>query len=302
MNKQVTLIYVPLYLGGSHRGAALGPAAMKVADLRERIKACGWEIRQEVELTIPESPDWFEENTYARCLPEITALSNELSKIVESALEAGTLPITIGGDHSLAIGTIAGSSNYFRKHKENFGLLWFDAHGDINTPETSQSGNVHGMPLAVCLGHGPSAVTQLNEYSPKVEATRSALVGIRDLDPPEFEMIDHTGIAAYSMSDINEMGIETVVERALSKVADNSAGIHLSFDIDVLDPEIAPGVSTVAKDGIKQEQIMKALSMIAKTGLVRTIDMVELNPTRDIQNRTAELAVEMIATCLGGKP
>jgi arginase len=301
VNKQVTLIYVPLYLGGSHRGAALGPAAMKVADLRERIKACGWQIAKEVEVSVPESAAWFEEDTYARCLPEIIDLSKELAKLVEAALDAGTLPITIGGDHSLAIGTIAGSSNYFRKRKESFGLLWFDAHGDINTPETSQSGNVHGMPLAICLGHGPESVTQLNQYSPKAEASLTALVGIRDLDPPELEMITRTGIAAYNMSDIDKLGIATVVERVLSRVADNSSGIHLSFDIDVLDPEIAPGVSTVAKDGIGQKDIMQALSMIAKTGLVRSIDMVELNPTRDIQNRTAEIAVDMIAACLSGK-
>jgi arginase len=296
--KPVTLIYVPLHLGGSHRGVSMGPAAMKVAEVHERLEGLGFKITREVNVNVPPSVCWFEKGG-SKCVPEIAEVSHEVAAAVEGALANNTIPITIGGDHSLAIGSIAGVSSFYRKQKESFGLIWYDAHGDINTPETTHSGNVHGMPFAVSLGHGDARLVDLLGFSPKAPARRSVLVGIRDIDEPEREIINETGITAFTMRDVDHLGMARVMDLALSAMGSDVSGIHVSFDLDVLDPEIAPGVSTPARGGLNYREIQHSLSLLAETGLVRSIDIVELNPAYDIQNRTAELAVELLQTTLG---
>jgi len=298
--KAVTLIYVPIFIGGRHRGAAMGPDAVQVAELPEQIEKLGFTIARQIEIAQPPADSWFDQQAVStRCLPEISQVAHDLSAAVESAMDAGTIPITIGGDHSLAIGSISGVSRYYRERQEKFGLIWFDAHGDINTPATSHSANLHGMPLAICLGKGEVSLTQLGGYAPKVQGNRSVLIGLRDVDPGEIGLIRELGIHAFTMRDIDHQSIGGLCERALELVGADVAGLHLSFDIDVMDPEIAPGVTTVAPGGMSFREAHLALTILAETGLVRSIDFVELNPARDIRNRTAELAVDLIKTALG---
>lgn len=298
----VTIIYVPIYFGGRHRGTSMGPAAMRVADLPEQIESMGFKVAQQIDIPVPHSICWYDrDHSGPKCVPEIQTISEEVAKAVEDALHAGTMPITVGGDHSLAIGSIAGVSNYYRKIEQPFGLVWFDAHGDINTPETSLSGNVHGMPFAVALGQGDKRFTEMGGYSPKVDPRRSVLIGIRDLDPEERDIINSTGVTPFTIRDIDHLGLGRVTDLALGGVGSDVAGIHLSFDLDVLDPDIAPGVSTPARGGLNYREVHLALTLLAESQLIRSIDIVELNPAFDVQNRTAELAVELVRTCLGQK-
>lgn len=299
---QVTLIYVPIFMGGKHRGACMGPDAMRVAGLTDRLQGLGYHVAREVEIGIPSTVCWWEKpEAGPRCVPEIKQVSEEIASAIEGALLNGTIPITLGGDHSLAIGSIAGTANYYRKRKEQFGLLWFDAHGDINTPDTTYSGNVHGMPLAVAVGRGDERFTHLGGYSPKIEGKRTALIGIRDIDPPERQLIKDTQISAFTMTDVDNLGMGKVIELALKGIGSDITGIHLSFDIDVMDPQWAPGVSTVAEGGLTYREAHLALELLAQTGLIRSMDFVELNPANDVRNKTADLAVGLIRSALGSR-
>ncbi|MCA9804154.1 MAG: arginase [Cyanobacteria bacterium HKST-UBA02] len=295
----VSLIYIPLHLGGAHRGVSMGPAAMKVAELSEKIQQLGYKVADEIDVNVPNSLCWIDEKSGAKCVPEIGEVSMRVAEIVEDCLRRGTIPITIGGDHSLAIGSLAGVSNYYRKQEQNFGLVWFDAHGDINTPDTSLSGNVHGMPLAVSLGVGDERLTDLLGFSPKVQPHRSALIGIRDLDQPERDLINQTGITPFTMRDIDHLGVGRVTDLALGAMGTDVSGLHLSFDIDVIDPGTAPGVSTAARGGLSYRESLLALTLLAESQLLRSIDIAEVNPAKDIHNQTAELAVELVLSCLG---
>lgn len=298
----VTLIYVPLFVGGRHRGTVMGPAAVRVAELSERLQDMGLNIHREVEVRVPAAVGWQAgPASEPKCVPEILEVSEEVAELVEQALEANTIPITIGGDHSLAIGSLAGASSYYRKRKEQFGLVWFDAHGDINTPETTRSGNVHGMPFAVALGHGDERLVNMRGFAPKVDPTKACLIGIRDLDPAEREMITMSGITAFSMRDIDHMGLGRVSELALNSIGPDVSGLHVSFDIDVMDPDVAPGVSTPSPGGLNFRESSLALTFLAETELVRSIDIAELNPAMDVKNRTAEVAVNLALTCLGSR-
>lgn len=298
----VTLIYVPLYCGGRHKGTLMGPSAVRVAELSTRLQNMGLKVDREVEIKIPEATSWKATPDRApKCVPEILEVCEELATVVEHALDANTIPITIGGDHSLAIGSLTGASAYYRKRQEEFGLIWFDAHGDINTPQTSHSGNVHGMPFAVSIGHGDERLVNLRGYAPKVRPDKSVLIGLRDLDPDEREMIAKSGITAFSMRDIDHMGVARVSELALSAIGPDVSGLHVSFDIDVMDPDVAPGVSTPSPGGLNFRESSLALTFLAETELVRSIDIAELNPANDVKNRTAEIAVNLALTCMGSR-
>jgi arginase len=284
----------------------MGPAAMKVASIVSKIERLGYKIVREVDIPVPETLCWWEKSTnQARCVPEIGQVSLDVAHAVEEALDAGTIAITLGGDHSLAIGSIAGVANYYRKQKEDFGVVWFDAHGDINTPQSSQSGNVHGMPFAISLGDGDERLTKLLGFSPKLEASRCALIGIRDLDLEEIRLIAKSGINPFTMRDVDDMGMAGVIAAALGGMNDPSKhtnplkGLHVSFDLDVIDPDVAPGVSTESRGGLSYRESHYALELLADTGLVRSIDIVELNPARDLRNQTAELAVDLVQSVLG---
>lgn len=298
--KDVTIIYCPLHLGGPHAGVSMGPAAVKVARLVSKIESLGFRVKKQVDIAVPEVLYWWEKSAkVAHCVPEIGAVSLDVAKAVEAALADNTIAVTIGGDHSLAIGSIAGVSSYYRKNKEEFGLVWYDAHGDINTPATSSSGNVHGMPLAVSLGDGDERLTELLGYSPKVKNKRCALVGIRDLDSAERKLIEKSGILPFTMRNVDEKGIVKVTEECLDFIGNKVSGIHVSFDLDVMDPDIAPGVSTDSRGGLSYRESHLALELLADTGLLRSVDFVELNPALDIRNQTAELCVELVQSALG---
>jgi arginase len=296
--RTVSLIYVPLHLGGPHRGVSMGPAAMKVAETAEKIERLGLRVVEEIDIDVPRSVCWGDQST-AKCIPEILKVSQDVSDAVDDALANGHIPVTIGGDHSLAIGSIAGVSKHFRRIKKDFGLVWFDAHGDINTPDTSESGNVHGMPLAISLGRGDSRLVDLNDYQPKVPRNRTALIGIRSLDEPERELIDDFGVAAFTMKDIDHLGLAEVMSRALGAIGGDISGLHVSFDLDVIDPDVAPGVSTDSRGGLNYRESHLALELLAETDLVTSVDIVELNPALDVRNRTAELGAELILSVLG---
>jgi arginase len=299
-NRAVTLIYCPLHLGGPHAGVSLGPAAMKVARLVSRIEKIGYKIEREVDIAVPDVLTWWEKGRGAgRYVSEIAEVSMSVAKAVDEALQAGTIAVTLGGDHSLAIGSIAGVSAYYRRQKEEFGLLWFDAHGDINTPDTSPSGNIHGMPFAVSLGNGDSSLVNLYDFAPKVQPNRCALVGIRDLDQEETRLVRDSGILPFTMRDVDDYGIKKVINDSLRSIGSDLGGLHVSFDLDVIDPDVAPGVSTDSRGGLTYRESHYALELLADTNLVRSIDIVELNPTLDIKNRTAELAVELVQSALG---
>lgn len=298
----VTLIYCPLHLGGPHAGVSMGPGAVKVARLAKRLENLGYKISDQIDIPVPDVLYWWEKGSgkkLAHCVQEIADVSLQLAQSVEKALDANNIVVTIGGDHALAIGSIAGASNYYKKKKQEFGLVWYDAHGDINTPETSNSGNVHGMPLAVSLGEGDERLTKLLGYSPKVNHSRCALVGIRDLDTAEKNLIKKADIHAYTMRDVDERGIVKVTKENLELISQGVSGLHVSFDLDVMDPEIAPGVSTDSRGGLSYRESHLALELLADTNLVRSIDIVELNPARDVRNQTAELAVELVQSALG---
>lgn len=298
--RSVTLIYCPLHLGGPHAGVALGPAAMKVARLVSRIEKIGYKVARQVEIAVPEVLTWWEKDGgAARYVEEIGEVSRNVARAVDEALEAGTVAVTLGGDHSLAIGSIAGAAAHYRRHQEDFGLFWFDAHGDINTPDTSPSGNVHGMPLAVSLGNGDPGLVNLLDFAPKVLANRCALVGIRDLDQEETRLVCEAGILPFTMRDVDDYGIKKIVTQSLASLGDKLSGLHVSFDLDVIDPDVAPGVSTDSRGGFTYRESHYALELLADTNLVRSIDIVELNPTLDVRNRTAELAVELVQSALG---
>jgi arginase len=279
---------------------------MKVARLMSRVKELGFEIKEEIEIKVPDVLTWWEHSHVehqGRCVPEIRDVSEQVAQAVELALANDTIAITIGGDHSLAIGSIAGASSYYRKLEQEFGLFWFDAHGDINTPDTSPSGNVHGMPFAVSLGNGDPRLTGLLGYSPKILPHRCSLIGIRDLDKAEEELVRESGVLPFTMRDVDELGIVNIMNESLEYITGDAhcqiSGLHVSFDLDVIDPEVAPGVSTFSAGGLTYRESHHALELLADTGLVRSIDIVELNPARDLVNKTAELAVELVRSALG---
>jgi len=238
-------------------------------------------------------------NERARYLTEITRTCTRLSGMVEKAIAAGSMPVVLGGDHSIAVGSVAGISRHLRRKKQKMGLLWLDAHADMNTPESSSSGNVHGMPLACCAGMGLHELTHINGYAPKVDARNVALVGIREVDQLERPHVRSSGVRFFTMRDIDERGLRAVMGDALRLVTDGTAGFHLSFDMDVVDPHEAPGVGTPVKGGLTYREAHLAMELIGDFGSLLSMDVVEVNPVLDVANRTADLAVELMTSALG---
>jgi arginase len=240
-------------------------------------------------------------DAHARFLKEIAQCDQEIAERVEQALRRGATPIVLGGDHSVAAGTVAGVANHFRAPGQAVGLIWIDAHSDINTPETSTSGNVHGMPLAALLGMGPLELSNLLGWQPKVLAQHTVLVGIRDVDEAERENIRRAGITAYTMRDIDELGLRAVMEKAIDAAANGTAGYHVSMDMDWVDPEEAPGVGTPVPGGATYREAHLAMEILADHGGMLSLELVEVNPILDEHNRTAELAVQLICSAFGTK-
>ncbi|MBN8732507.1 MAG: arginase [Acidobacteria bacterium] len=298
-HSQIAVIGAPLDLGAGRRGVDMGPSAIRVAHLDARLAALGYEVHDlgNVEVDQAESRPIGREN--ARYLHEITATCRRLAKAVEGALAKGQFPLVLGGDHSVAAGTVAGVAKHFRRSKERIGLIWVDAHADMNTPDTSPSGNVHGMPLASCIGTGPDELVKLAGFSPKVRAENVALVGIRDVDQLEKPHIKASGVRAFTMREIDERGLLHVMNEAIRIASDGTAGFHLSFDMDGVDPDEAPGVGTPVRGGITYREAHLALELVCDSRRMLSLEVVEVNPVLDVANRTAELAVELMLSAMG---
>jgi arginase len=292
--KQVAIIGAALDLGAGRRGVDMGPSAIRYAGLHERLTGIGYECVDwgDVQTFVQEATEETDET--ARYLPEIKAACGEVARLVGRALDEGALPLVLGGDHSVALGTLGGLA----QARGVGGVLWIDAHGDLNTPETSPSGNVHGMPLAAAVGLTNGRFASDVWTLPAVDPKRVALVGLRELDRQERERIRELGIRAYTMSEIDRIGIERAVRESLAHVAGPSF-VHVSLDMDALDPEFAPGVGTPVRGGLTYREAHLALELVAESGVAGSLEVVEVNPILDRENETASLAVELVASALG---
>ena len=300
--RKIKVIGVPLDLGASRRGVDMGPSAVRVAGLEARLEALGHQVSDGGNITVAIAETKSAGNQKARYLKEITATCSRTAEMVEKALAEGETPVILGGDHSVAAGSVSGVANFYRKQKQKIGLIWIDAHADINTPDTTPSGNVHGMPLAALLGLGPDTRSNLLDFSPKVQPENVVLVGVRDVDATEKENIRRSGITeVYTMRDIDERGMRTVMEEALRTAGRGTAGYHVSLDMDWIDPEDAPGVGTPVRGGATYREAHLAMEIIADHGRMLALEVVEVNPVIDEHNRTATLAVELISSAFGKK-
>jgi len=297
--RQVGLLGVPLDLGAGRRGTDMGPSAIRFAGLSERLRRFGADVNDHgyVAVAAPEMRAPGDE--HLRFGREISRTCVRLRERVKALLAAGDTPVVLGGDHSLAMGSAAGTAAHVGARGERIGLLWIDAHADLNTPETSPSGNVHGMPLAVLLGRGDELLLGIGESRPIVDPAHTALLGIRDVDPGERERLRRLGVAVYSMKEIDERGASTCLREALARVTDGTAGFHVSLDMDALDPEHAPGVGTPVPGGLTYREAHLACELVAESDGLLSLDVVEVNPILDERNRTAELAVQLVLSALG---
>jgi arginase len=299
--RKIRVIGVPLDLGQSRRGVDMGPSAVRVAGLEARLEALGHIVEDSgnVPVAIPEQKKEGDPN--AKYLKEITATCTKSAELVLKSIEAGKVPIVLGGDHSVAAGTVAGVAEFYRKQDQRVGLIWIDAHSDINTPETSPSGNVHGMPLAAIMGLGPDELGNIFNFSPKINPENCVLVGIRDVDAHEKENIRKAGVEVFTMRDIDERGMRAVMEEALRMAGRGTAGYHVSLDMDWIDPEDAPGVGTPVWGGATYREAHLAMEIISDHGRMLSFEIVEVNPVIDEHNQTADLAVELTLSAFGKK-
>jgi arginase len=297
----IHLIGVSLDLGGNRRGVDMGPSAFRIAGLAERLTSLGMTVVDEGDLVAPIPEMKSLGDPKKKYIREIARVCEKLYKTSLGALEKGGLPLVLGGDHSLAAGSVAATAEFVKRVNKPLGLIWVDAHGDINTPASSDSGNVHGMPLASLLGPEPAELSRIGGFSPKVAPEHTVLIGIRNLDAREKEILRDSGTHVFTMKDIDRGGIASVVEQALALAGHGTAGIHVSFDLDVCDPTIAPGVGTPVKGGLDYREAHMVMEMIADSGLLRALDIVEVNPILDDRNTTAILGTELASSALGQK-
>ena len=288
-------------LGQSRRGVEMGPSALRVAGLQSRLKQLGHTVEDIGNVAVKQAEEQPYGEKRAKYLHEIAETCTGLAEMTEQTLAQGFLPLVLGGDHSLAIGSCSGVSNFFRKQSKKIGYLWLDAHGDMNTPESSPSGNVHGMPLASLVGYGAAELVELLGYKPKVEPRSVAIVGVRDLDAKERRLVKESGVHAFTMRDIDERGLREVMSEALRFAKDDTEGIAVSLDMDVIDPADAPGVGTPVRGGITYREAHLAMEMIADSEAMASLEVVEINPVIDLHNKTALLGVEMVLSALGKK-
>jgi arginase len=301
MPRPVHIIGVSLDLGGNRRGVDMGPSAFRIAGLGERLAALGIPVVDAGDLVAPIPETKAYGDPTKKYIREIARVCERLYKASLTVLEKGGVPLVLGGDHSLAAGSVAATADFLRRQGQPLGLIWVDAHGDMNTPATSSSGNVHGMPLAALLGPEPSELARIGGFSPKVTADRTVLIGIRNLDEREKERIRESGVSVFTMKDIDRNGIAATVEQAIAIAGRGAGGVHVSFDLDVCDPGIAPGVGTPVKGGFNYREAHMVMEMVADSGLLRALDLVEVNPILDDRNMTAILGAELASSALGQK-
>ncbi|HEX6897916.1 MAG TPA: arginase [Bryobacteraceae bacterium] len=299
MKHKIAVIGVPLDLGAGRRGVDMGPSAVRVANLNARLAELGYQIEDMGNVPVVQRESHNQGDPKAKYLPQITETCTKLAEMVTAAMAGGKFPLVLGGDHSAAIGTVAGASQHLRTRSEKLGMVWIDAHTDMNTPASTPSGNVHGMPLACCVGLGPPELSGIFGYAPKVEPSNVALVGIRSVDQPERDNVQRSGVQVFTMRDIDERGMRSVIEQAIAVASRGTAGIHVSLDMDAVDPDEAPGVGTPVRGGITYREAHLAMEMLGDTGHLTSLEVVEVNPVIDEVNRTAILAVELVLSAMG---
>ena len=297
----VHLLGVPMDLGSGRRGVDMGPSAIRIAGVADRLTELGHKVVDEGDIVIKNMEELKVGHERARYLGEIARAAAIIARKIERIMGLGHFPLVLGGDHSIAVGTVSGIAAYAQRQEQRVGLLWIDAHGDINTPETSPSGNIHGMPLAALLGFGAGELTGVAGPPPKVHADNVALVGIRSLDAGEKKRLKETGVQVHTMSDIDRHGVHRVMQKALARVTDGTDYVHVSFDLDAVDPTVAPGVGTPVKGGLDYREAHLIMEVLADAGVMTSLEMVEVNPILDQGNASAAFAVELVQSAFGKK-
>ena len=300
--KAVHIIGVPLDLGGGRRGVDMGPSAFRIAGLGERIGELGYTVVDRGDLPAPIRETQELRDEHKKYIGDIANVCQKLYQTALGSFDEGAMPIVLGGDHSVGAGSVAAATDWARRTKDlPLGLLWVDAHGDMNTPATSLSGNVHGMPLAALLGGEPMELAKIGVNLPKVLPQHTVLIGVRNLDEREKISVRDSHVHVFTMKDIDRQGIASIVEQAVNLAGAGTAGIHVSFDMDVCDPAIAPGVGTPVKGGLDYREAHMVMEIVADSGLLTSLDLVEVNPTLDVRNATAQLGTELALSALGMK-
>lgn len=297
--KPIHVIGVPMDLGAGRRGVDMGPSALRIAGLQHRLEELGHRVVDEGDLEIRNVEQLKIGDPRARYLAEIVQAGRLVADKVHRVLKRGRFPLVLGGDHSIAAGTVSGVVAFARERRRKVGVVWVDAHSDINTPATSPSGNVHGMPLAALLGLGPGALGRIGGAGPKLDPANVALVGIRSVDEGERNHLRRLGVHVYTMADIDRHGIHIVMEKAVASVSREADLVHVSFDLDSVDPSLAPGVGTPVKGGLDYREAHLVMESLSASGVMASLEMVEINPILDDRNRSAEFAVELIESAFG---
>jgi arginase len=297
----VHLLGVPMDLGSGRRGVDMGPSAIRIAGVADRLTELGHKVVDEGDIVIKNMEELKIGDERARYLPEIARAAGILARKIERIMKLGHFPLVLGGDHSIAVGTVSGIAAYAQRQDQRIGLLWIDAHGDINTPETSPSGNIHGMPLAALLGFGADKLTGVAGPARKVDPANVALVGIRSLDAGEKKQLKESGVQVHTMSDIDRHGVHRVMQKAIARVTDGTEYVHVSFDLDAVDPTVAPGVGTPVKGGLDFREAHLIMEVLADAGVMTSLEMVEVNPILDQGNASAAFAVELVQSAFGKK-
>ena len=299
VTKALSILGVPLGYGASMAGVDMGPAALRVARLNQRIARLGYSVDDRGDMRLERPRTYPQEGEKLKYVREISNACEELAIEVEAILGAGQLPLVLGGDHSIAVGSFAGAASYFKKQQQTLGLIWFDAHADMNTAESTPSGNIHGMPLSALLGYGTPELVNVAGFTPKVDPRLVAHVGARDIDPGERELIRKLGVRFFTMREIDERGMRACMDDAIVIASGGTAGYAVTFDVDALDPGDAPGSGTLVRGGLTYREAHLGMEKIAEAGGMRLLEMVEINTALDVNNKTAELGVELILSALG---
>ena len=298
---QIAILGAPLDLGAGRRGVDMGPSALRLAGLNAKLESLGYVVEDLGNVPVAQQESTATGRENAKYLSQIAKTCVSVAEKVEKVLRDGKFPLILGGDHSVAVGTVSGVSRAFRERDEKMGLIWIDAHADMNTPESSPTGNVHGMPLACCVGRGPRELTHIYDYTPKVNGRNVVLIGLRDVDKRERELVGESGVTAFTMRDIDERGLRNIMEEAISRVSQGTTGFHLSLDMDAIDPDEAPGVGTPVRGGMTYREGHLAMETICDCGRMTSMEVVEVNPVLDEANRTALLGVELVMSAMGKK-
>jgi arginase len=297
--RKISIVGVPMDLGADRRGVDMGPSALRYADLNETLQELGLEVEDlgDLDVIIPETRHFGD--PHAKYLKEIADACAHLANLVLEIRQRGRTPLVLGGDHSIAVGTVSGVAESFRREGKRIGLMWFDAHADFNTPEISPSGNVHGMPMASIMGYGPVELTHILGFSPKIRRESAVMIGIREVDPKERELVKQSGVRVFTMKEIDQRGIGNVMDEALTIVTRDTDGFAVTLDADFLDPHESPGVATPVRGGADYRESHLAMEMIADTRKMVSFEITEINPILDVHNKTAHFGMELILSAFG---